>query len=241
MSAAILYLRYSPRKTDLCESLEVQESHIRQYLSFAGIEPGLVLRDPETSARLTPLAKREGGAKLLSLTTGRNPEFKIVAAYRLDRLFRSVVDGCQTLEAWRDAGVAVHFSAEGGQSLNTATATGRFLVNILLSKAAYEPDLTAERTSDAMKRHSDSGRYMGYLPYGKREGESIEVNGRLVRTIEDDPEEQSVIQMATKFYNNGCEKNYSAVARKLNGLGVPCRNSRGWSATQVKRVLGRQV
>ena len=98
---ALLYVRYSARpknkKLDPGETLEVQEDYCRRYFKFQGIEVDRVIADPQVSARLVPLHKRRGGRELLNLTTGKMPVYSIVGAYRLDRLFRDVVDGILVL------------------------------------------------------------------------------------------------------------------------------------------------
>ena len=229
----LAYCRYSPRPEQECDSLEVQEDFIRRYFDFVGIEVAKVICDPETSARKVPLHKRKGGAELLRLTTGNTARFSIVGAYRLDRLFRSVVDGCQVLNLWRREGVACHFAAEGGQSLNTATATGRFIVNVLLSKAEYEPDLTAERTSDAMQKHIASGRQIGRYPiYGKR---TVIVDGR--RMLEDDPAQQPTLAYILKLHAEG--RSPAEIRNDLNSLGIPSGQGGKWTAKTVASVCRR--
>lgn len=237
-SQAVIYVRYSPRPDDLCESLEFQEQFCRHYLAFTGVEVGCVIRDPETSARKVPLIKRKGGRELMALTTGRHPEYRVVVAYRLDRLWRDVVDGNLALRSWRKAGVECHFAAEGGQSINTSTATGRFLVNILLSKSQYEPDLTSERTSAAMQRHIQNGRSMSKNPqYGKQVGPLIDVGGGHMRaSLIDNPHEQQVIADILALHAAGVS--VRQIACDLIARGVQARTGT-WNHVQVHRVLKR--
>lgn len=235
----LIYVRYSPRPDETCESLEFQENYARRYFDFLGIEVAKVIRDPETSARLVPLAKRKGGAELLSLTTGSHPKYSTIGAYRLDRLFRDVVDGATTLRAWRRAGVACHFAAEGGQSLNTATATGRFIVNVLLSKSEYEPDLTAERTSEAMIRHQSNGRAQSKEPpYGQQPGPIIIVNEKPRQTWEGNMAELAVIERIRSLRANGRPMSYRQIANLLNAEAVPARG-RAWHHGLVSRICRR--
>lgn len=239
---SLVYVRYSPRPQELCESLEFQEDFVRRYFDYVGIEVGKVIGDPEISARLTPLRKRKGGQELLELTTGKNPKFHTVGAYRLDRLWRNVVDGNLTLRAWRKSGIACHFAAEGGQSINTTTATGRFIVNILLSKAEYEPDLTSERTSAAMLRKQANGISMSKHPlYGKQFGAPVEVfvKGKLCRrnTLVDNPAELEVIEKIRGMNADGM--GVTKIARTLNKEGVPCRGGVVWRHALIGRILAR--
>ena len=235
----VAYQRFSPRPTDVCESLEFQEDFLRKYAEFAQLEIAESIREPEVSARLVPLRKRDGGRRLWELTTGATPQYRVVIAYRIDRLFRSVIDGNTTLAAWRRSGVACHFAAEGGQSINTETATGRFIVNILLAKCEYEPDLTSERTASAMARHMANGRAMGGTPpYGKRRGPLRDVGGGVMRpTWEDDPAEQAVIAQVKLLAEAGL--NSYAIAEQLEVEGVPSRSGNGWSHVTIGRIIDR--
>lgn len=226
----IIYTRYSPRRQDHCESLEAQEDHCRRYFDFIGIEVGDIIRDPDTSARLVPLENRIGGARLLELTTGRKPVYTIVGAYRLDRLFRSVIDGNNILAKWRKRGVACHFTAEGGQSLNTATATGRFIVNMLLARAEYEPDLCAERTSHGMLHKQANGKPMSKEPpYGYHV-----VDGLLA----DHSVERANIQLMIEWHSEGLSAR--AIARRLQAEGVKPRR-KYWNHNTVIGVLKREM
>lgn len=237
MTTAICYCRYSPRPEDECESLEFQEDYVRRYFEYRNIEVGKVIGDPDTSAWRTPLHKRKGGMELLALTTGKRPACQIVGSYRLDRLFRSVVDGSLVLAKWAKAGVAVHFAAEGGQSLNTSTAVGEFIINVLLARAQFEPALTSERTSSAMKRHMTNGRAMGSTsPYGMMEG-PLDDHGK--RTWIACPAEQSVIQRVVKMYAQ--DMSLRTIAGQLMAEGVPSRSGRVWSHGTIKSIVRRAM
>jgi DNA invertase Pin-like site-specific DNA recombinase len=235
---AIVYCRYSARpkrrKIDEAETLEVQESYCRRYFEFHGIEIGRVIADPQTSARLVPLHKRKGGQELLALTTGKAPAYSIVGAYRLDRLFRDVVDGILTLRAWERAGTAAHFTAQGGQSLNTETATGRYIVNILLSTAAHEADLTSERTRQADAAHQANGRIVGGLPYGWRR-DPIETT----KMIPNADEQLVLLKMLELAGDNFRLANPRAVARALNALGYRTRKGTPWHHEAVRRIVNK--
>lgn len=225
---AVIYCRYSPRPDDLCESLEFQADFVRRYFDYAGVEVGRVIGDAETSARKVPLRKRKGGAELLDLTSGRNPAFQVVGAYRLDRLWRSVVDGNLTLAKWAKCGVACHFAAEGGQSINTATATGRFIVNVLLAKAEYEPDLTAERTQSAMLRKQANGQAMSKRPpYGFR---------RVGKLLEVDQHERLVAERIISMRSSGL--GFREIGRLLASEGIKCRGN-GWHHSTIKAIWSR--
>lgn len=173
---AIIYTRFSPRPpkdgdaereaaNEDAESIQLQIEVCQRYALMKGLLVSETIKDPETSARKTPLFEREGGWRLKHLPRGTH-----VIAMKLARLFRSAVDGLQTLEFFESRGIVVHFADEGGVSLSTNTAKGKLVTTMLLAVAEYEPGETAERTSKAMKHRQANGQRMtsaGTIPFGQ--------------------------------------------------------------------------
>jgi DNA invertase Pin-like site-specific DNA recombinase len=176
MNNAIIYTRYSPRPekegdaernaaNEDAESIQLQLEVCQRYALMKGLAVSETIKDPETSARKTPLFEREGGWRLKHLPRGTH-----VIAMKLARLFRSAVDGLQTLEFFETRGIVVHFADEGGVSLSTNTAKGKLVTTMLLAVAEYEPGKTAERTSKAMKHRQSNGQRMTSaktIPFGQ--------------------------------------------------------------------------
>lgn len=174
---AILYTRFSPRPAKAgdaeraaanedAESIQLQIDVCQRYALMKGLLVSETIKDPETSARKTPLFEREGGWRLKHLPRGTH-----VVAMKLARLFRSAVDGLTTLEYFESRGIVVHFADEGGVSLSTNTAKGKLVTTMLLAVAEYEPGETAERTSKGMKHRQANGQRMTSLktiPFGQK-------------------------------------------------------------------------
>lgn len=173
---AIIYTRFSPRPekdgdaerfaaNEDAESIQLQLDVCQRYALMKGLLVSETIKDPETSARKTPLFEREGGWRLKHLPRGTH-----VVAMKLARLFRSAVDGLTTLEYFESRGIVVHFADEGGVSLSTNTAKGKLVTTMLLAVAEYEPGETAERTSKAMKHRQANGQRMTSaktIPFGQ--------------------------------------------------------------------------
>ena len=176
MPNAILYTRFSPRPAkdgdaersaanEDAESIQLQVEVCQRYAMMKGLIVTETIKDPETSARKTPLFKREGGSRLQFLPRGTN-----IVALKLARMFRSAVDGLTTLEYFDSNGIIVHFADEGGVSLSTTTAKGKLVATMLLAVAEYEPNETSERTSKAMKHRQENGQRMTSsktIPFGQ--------------------------------------------------------------------------
>ena len=76
---------------------------------------------------------------------------------RFDRGFRSVRDGINTMEQFESRGVQFHSIFE---RIDTSTAAGIVVRNILLSIAQFKRDLDSERTKESIQYLQDHG-----LPY----------------------------------------------------------------------------
>jgi site-specific DNA recombinase len=109
----------------------------------------------------------------------------IVVVYKVDRLTRSLLDFAKLVEAFDKAGTSF---VSITQSFNTTTSMGRLTLNMLLSFAQFEREVTAERIRDKLAASKAKGMWMGGMPplgY-KPDGRSlaiVESNAELVRDI----------------------------------------------------------
>ena len=88
----------------------------------------------------------------------------IVVVYKIDRLSRSLADFAKMVEMFD--GHNVSFSAVT-QQINSATSMGRLMLNVLLSFAQFEREVTSERIRDKIGAAKAKGMWMGGpVPYG---------------------------------------------------------------------------
>ena len=85
----------------------------------------------------------------------------IVVVYKVDRLTRSLLDFSKLVEAFDKAGVSF---VSITQSFNTTTSMGRLTLNMLLSFAQFEREVTAERIRDKIAASKARGMWMGGTP-----------------------------------------------------------------------------
>jgi site-specific DNA recombinase len=109
----------------------------------------------------------------------------IVVVYKVDRLTRSLLDFAKLVEAFDQAGTSF---VSVTQSFNTTTSMGRLTLNMLLSFAQFEREVTAERIRDKLAASKARGMWMGGTPpIGYRpDGRSLAIvpeEAELVRTI----------------------------------------------------------
>ena len=96
----------------------------------------------------------------------------IVVVYKIDRLSRSLADFARMVEVLDRCGAS--FSAVT-QQINPATSMGRLMLNVLLSFAQFEREVTGERIRDKIAASKAKGMWMGGpLPL------SYEVQNRLL-------------------------------------------------------------
>ena len=109
----------------------------------------------------------------------------LVVVYKVDRLTRSLADFAKLVERF-DATGASFVSVT--QQFNTATSMGRLTLNVLLSFAQFEREVTAERIRDKIAASKKKGLWMGGLVplgYDARDRTLVinEAEAKTVRTI----------------------------------------------------------
>ncbi|MDD1522261.1 MULTISPECIES: recombinase family protein [Bradyrhizobium] len=88
----------------------------------------------------------------------------VVVVYKIDRLSRSLMDFSKLVEAF-DRRTVTFVSVT--QSFNTTTSMGRLTLNILLSFAQFEREVTGERIRDKFAASRKKGMWMGgWAPFG---------------------------------------------------------------------------
>ena len=85
----------------------------------------------------------------------------IVVVYKVDRLTRSLLDFAKLVEAFDKAGTSF---VSITQSFNTTNSMGRLTLNMLLSFAQFEREVTAERIRDKIAQSKARGMWMGGTP-----------------------------------------------------------------------------
>jgi DNA invertase Pin-like site-specific DNA recombinase len=85
----------------------------------------------------------------------------IIVVYKVDRLTRSLLDFSRLVEAFDAAGTSF---VSITQSFNTTTSMGRLTLNMLLSFAQFEREVTAERIRDKIAASKAKGMWMGGIP-----------------------------------------------------------------------------
>jgi len=105
-----------------------------------------------------------------------------IVVYKIDRLTRSLADFAKIVERLDGAGASF---VSVTQSFNTATSMGRLTLNMLLSFAQFEREVTAERIRDKIAASKRKGLWMGgNVPFGyDADGRTLTINAAEARAI----------------------------------------------------------
>src|SRR5467141_1059469 len=85
----------------------------------------------------------------------------IIVVYKVDRLTRSLADFARLVEIFDARGVSF---VSVTQQFNTTTSMGRLTLNVLLSFAQFEREVTGERIRDKIAASKKKGMWMGGVP-----------------------------------------------------------------------------
>jgi site-specific DNA recombinase len=214
------YVRVSTDKqADRGVSLEAQAEKIRAMAVVHNAELIDVIVDGGESAKSL---NRPGMARLLALVDAG--EVKAVIIAKLDRLTRSVKDLCTLLERFERRGVALVSVAE---SLDTGSAAGRLVLNIMTAVSQWEREAIGERTRDAMSHKRTNGERVGNIQFGYR----LCADGK---HVEPDPAEQEVLHEIRRLRQGG--KTLRGIAAALNHRGHRTRRGSAWRLEHVARI-----
>lgn len=214
------YIRVSTGKqADSGLSLEAQETKVRAMATLKDCKLSEVIVDAAESAKDLD---RPGAQKVLKMVRGR--EVSGVVITKLDRLTRSVRDLADLLDLFRRKNVALISVAE---TLDTSTASGRLVINVMGSVGQWEREIIGERTADALQAKLARGERAGNVAYGWR----ADATGALHA----DPSEQAAISKIQKLRSAGTS--LREIADSLNAEGLRTRRGTEWRFQYVSNAL----
>lgn len=149
-----------------------------------------------------------------------------IVVYKIDRLTRSLADFAKLVERL-DKSNASFVSVT--QSFNTATSMGRLTLNVLLSFAQFEREVSSERIRDKIAASKKKGLWMGgNVPLG------YEADGRTLRI--DSVEAETVKTVFALYNKHSSIDEVREEAQRLNLRTRPMGNKR---STKGNSILSR--
>jgi DNA invertase Pin-like site-specific DNA recombinase len=121
-------------------------------------------------------------------------KINVIVVYKVDRLTRSLADFAKIVEAFDAKGVSF---VSVTQQFNTTSSMGRLTLNILLSFAQFEREVTGERIRDKIAASKKKGMWMGGLvPLG------YDLEGR--KLVPNPKEAELIVKIFTLYLELGC-------------------------------------
>jgi site-specific DNA recombinase len=147
-------------------TIDAQEARIAAYCVAMGWPLSEVIRDPGRSAKSL---ERPGMGKVLDAV--RRGEVERVIVSKLDRLTRSTRDLSDLLDLFAKTNTAL---VSIGETLDSSTASGRMVVNMLGVVSQWEREAIGERTASALAHKRSQGQAYGRTPFGfQRNGDAL--------------------------------------------------------------------
>lgn len=217
---AIGYIRVSTNEqADSGLGLDAQRAKVTAMAEVKDCELVDVVADEGASAKDI---YRDGLKEVLAQVKGRVIDAVIVA--RLDRLTRNLKDLGELIDEFNRKDVALISTSE---SLDTSSATGRMMINLLGVVSQWEREIIGERTSEALQALRASGKRAGGVPYGM----TADADGNLSEC----EQEQAVIGRMVQLREAG--NSYEAVSQALAADGVRNRAGGVFTRSGIHRLL----
>jgi len=199
-------------------SLDAQEARVASYCAAMGFGVPEVIRDAGESAKSL---QRPGMAKILASVHAGSIERVVVL--KLDRLTRSTRDLADLLELFAKADAAI---VSVGESLDTKSACGRMVVNMIGVVAQWEREVIGERTASALAHKRQKRVAYGSTPFGYT---------RVGDALIPEPREQAALDEAARMDRAG--SSFREIAARLTEIGVMPHRGKAWHASSVRAVL----
>ncbi len=145
-----------------------------------------------------------------------------VVVYKIDRLTRSLADFAKIVERFEKRSVSF---VSVTQSFNTTTSMGRLTLNVLLSFAQFEREVTAERIRDKIAASRARGIFMGGCP-------PLGYDARERKLVINRAEAETVQLIFTRYLALG---SVGTLAAELNAKGI---TTKAWTSVAGKSVGG---
>jgi DNA invertase Pin-like site-specific DNA recombinase len=165
-------------------------------------------------------------ALLADIGAGR---IDVIVVYKVDRLTRSLTDFAKIVEVFDARGVSF---VSVTQQFNTTSSMGRLTLNVLLSFAQFEREVTGERIRDKIAASKKKGRWMGgFVPIG------CSANERTL--VINEPEAAKVREIFGLYLEHRCVRRVQAELDrlKLSPLRVSAGEIEAIVVSQVRAVL----
>jgi site-specific DNA recombinase len=210
-------------------SLDVQRARIVSYHGLYGRgDHPFELGEWHVDGGVSGKTLRRPGIQAAIRRMDRGESDGIIVA-KLDRLTRSLRDISYLIDDYFGEEHAKRLVAVDNQ-VNTMTANGRMMINLIVMLAQWERETISERTRDALRHKIARGERCGKVRYGHR----LNADGK---TLSADAKEQEGIALMRRLQAEG--RSLRMIGRCLERAGFPSREGGPWAPTSLAKILKR--
>ena len=226
---AVGYVRVSTeRQAQEGISLEAQRSRLKAHCRAQDMALIEIITDDGYSAKSLERPGLRQALRMLS-----NGQANAIIVVKLDRLTRSVRDLGYLCDTYFREGLPYSLLSVS-DAIDTRSAGGKLLLNVLMSVAQWEREAIGERTHEALAELQRQGIRLGGAPYGWRYSEDVNDQGR--RYLVEIPEEQRGIRRICELYD--ADVYLRDICKMLDAEGILSRGPK-WHKFSLYRVLNR--
>jgi|TARA_Y100000034_G_C6846775_1_gene383670 site-specific DNA recombinase len=217
----ILYSRVSTKTQEDNTSLDYQKCNLLSYCNHNSIPNYIHIVDVDSGS-----IERNGIKEIKELIADGLVDTIYIT--KLDRLYRSIVEGSAFIKLCLDSSVNIITTLE---TTDTTTSTGMLQINLLMSIADYERNCIADRTwSGKVSTFTNGNRPHGNIPYGytKKNNELtiVSAEANLIKEM---------------FYTYSDYKSLSKVKLMLDGVGATTRRNKPFSRKSIYNILKNKL
>ena len=217
----ILYTRVSTISQEDNTSLDYQKCNLLSYCNKNSIPNYLHIADVDSGS-----IERNGIKEIKELIADGLVDTIYIT--KLDRLYRSIVEGSSFIKLCLDNSVNIITTLE---TTDTTTSTGMLQIHLLMSIADYERNCIADRTwSGKVSTFTNGNRPHGNIPFGY-----TKKNNELSIVVD----EANIIKEMFYVYSD-C-KSLSKVKSMLDSIGATTRRNKLFSRKSIYNILKNKL
>lgn len=201
-------------------SLEAQHEKLLAYAKLYELSVVEVIEDAGVSGKTL---RRPGLQRALKLLDQKKADGLLIV--KLDRLTRSIVDMGHLVEKYFSEKAGKRLVAVNDQ-IDTKTAGGRLVLNVLVSVSQWEREAIGERTATALHHKRRQGKVYGEVPLGYKR-----VGKKLVAV----PEELATVQEAHRLRAAGFS--FSRIAERFTKEQRKTKKGGAWYSVTIAKIL----
>lgn len=181
-----------------------------------------IIREVQDAGKSAKNLNRPGIQEIVAMA--KRKEIQAVIIYKLDRLTRNVSDLNRLIETFGKYGVSLISVKD---SLDTQSAAGRMVINILGTISQWEREAIGERTKEALDfKKSENKKFTSLAPYGFR------LEGATYKQVET---EQLTVKEIVRLRDE-MGVSFQFIADYLNGQKAPTRKGGQWQSRVVYQI-----